>query len=329
VTIANRIRTLRRGKNLTGAKLAELVGTSASHISRIENGKLDPEKGTLLRIARALEVDSAFLKDGHRGIEVLPDPHSDFLGTLIKAKCFADFDQSALASYARLIQAADLYSTRSEVFSRHRHVAESMGELTAINWVADRLTTYTDRQNSEALSEHVNRALVELEQFTRLRGRPIRVGCGILPGAVATLPAMQAQFQALHPDRSILMLDANHASGVETASAAARHARDDAFDFLITSMGSASLTLAGTHDCRHYRPLFPIHYTKQVCLYRPSLMRRPSETKQLFVYAASSGLEEALVRRRELAVKEIVERELFTTLVELIPELDNGQAVNI
>lgn len=185
-----------------------------------------------------------------------------------------------------------------------------------------------DRNPAEA-RVHAMHAIAELARFTRDRGRPLRVGCGILPGPIATILAMQADIQSKHSDQIILALEMDHASGVELVSAAAREPRDTAFDFLVAATGAASLTLVGTQNCRDYRPLFPVHYEKQVCLYRSSSKARPVGIKQLSVYAASSGLEEALIRRHELDIKEIVQHELFTTLVELLIRVDDGQAINV
>lgn len=48
---------LRLKKGLSQARLAEAVGTSQSHIARIENGTCDPQITTAARIASILEID--------------------------------------------------------------------------------------------------------------------------------------------------------------------------------------------------------------------------------------------------------------------------------
>lgn len=134
MVIGDRIRALRRAKNLTQATLAELIGTSASHVSRIESDVQCPEHGTLQRIGRALGVELALLKDGYRELDALPDLNSISPDGLLAAKCRADLGNSVLVRSARLIQAADLYKTRIAVCARYRHITEVMNELAAVNF---------------------------------------------------------------------------------------------------------------------------------------------------------------------------------------------------
>lgn len=47
---------LRLAKGLSQAQLANLAGTSQSHIARIERNRADPQLGTLRRIAKALDL---------------------------------------------------------------------------------------------------------------------------------------------------------------------------------------------------------------------------------------------------------------------------------
>ena len=54
--LGNRIREIRRSKNLTQEKLAELVGIGTPNISYIETGKFAPSMDTLEKIAEVLEV---------------------------------------------------------------------------------------------------------------------------------------------------------------------------------------------------------------------------------------------------------------------------------
>ena len=54
--MCNRIREIRRSKNLTQEKLAELVGIGTPNISYIETGKFAPSMDTLEKIAEVLEV---------------------------------------------------------------------------------------------------------------------------------------------------------------------------------------------------------------------------------------------------------------------------------
>lgn len=56
-----RIKALRRERGLTQEELAEMVDTSGSHISSIENNKREPSTTMLALIAKALKVDVAEL----------------------------------------------------------------------------------------------------------------------------------------------------------------------------------------------------------------------------------------------------------------------------
>jgi transcriptional regulator with XRE-family HTH domain len=54
--IANSIKTLRRRREMTLEKLAELTTMDKGYLSRIERGQKSPSVGTLLKIAEALNV---------------------------------------------------------------------------------------------------------------------------------------------------------------------------------------------------------------------------------------------------------------------------------
>lgn len=49
--------TLRLARGLSQARLADIVGTSQSHIARVELGRMDPSTDLVARIATALDVD--------------------------------------------------------------------------------------------------------------------------------------------------------------------------------------------------------------------------------------------------------------------------------
>lgn len=53
----NSLRALRLKAGLSQAKLATLVQTTQSHIARIESGAIDPQLGTVRRLAEALKTD--------------------------------------------------------------------------------------------------------------------------------------------------------------------------------------------------------------------------------------------------------------------------------
>lgn len=61
-TIGERIREIRKSRNLTQRELADLVGINFTYLSRVENDRLDdeqtPREETIQRIARALQTDA-------------------------------------------------------------------------------------------------------------------------------------------------------------------------------------------------------------------------------------------------------------------------------
>ena len=60
-TVGQRIREIRKERNLTQRELADRVGINFTYLSRVENDRLDdeqtPREETLQRIAKALEAD--------------------------------------------------------------------------------------------------------------------------------------------------------------------------------------------------------------------------------------------------------------------------------
>ena len=78
--IAGRIRALRRGANLTAAKLDRLTGLGAGTIGRLERGDQKLYANHLYRIARAIGVDIGwFYREGGRK-EGAPPTASDAPG---------------------------------------------------------------------------------------------------------------------------------------------------------------------------------------------------------------------------------------------------------
>src|SRR5437764_14585118 len=59
LVFGQRLRHLRRSKDLTLDQLGELVGKQASFLSLIENGKREARLSLIENLARALEVSSA------------------------------------------------------------------------------------------------------------------------------------------------------------------------------------------------------------------------------------------------------------------------------
>jgi transcriptional regulator with XRE-family HTH domain len=62
----------RKRRALSMTALADLAGTHASEISRLEKGQRDPRLSTMVRVARALEVPLVDLLRGVGGIAPRP-----------------------------------------------------------------------------------------------------------------------------------------------------------------------------------------------------------------------------------------------------------------
>ena len=56
--LGKNIRTLRRARNISQEKLAEMADLSTVYLGRIENGRQEPSLNTIGRIANALGVES-------------------------------------------------------------------------------------------------------------------------------------------------------------------------------------------------------------------------------------------------------------------------------
>lgn len=69
----DRIKALRKQKNLSQAQLGDLVGCSASAISCYELGKRSPDYETLLSIAEELSTSAQYLLTGNPGGMLLPE----------------------------------------------------------------------------------------------------------------------------------------------------------------------------------------------------------------------------------------------------------------
>jgi transcriptional regulator with XRE-family HTH domain len=61
---AQRLRELRKNKNLSQTELGQLAGLHYTHIGRFERGASRPSGDTLMRLADALGVTSDYLLDG-------------------------------------------------------------------------------------------------------------------------------------------------------------------------------------------------------------------------------------------------------------------------
>ena len=63
-TIGNRLRTLRGERSLTQAAVAEAVGITRSHLTKIEGGKDVPGRQTLVALANYFQVSLDWLTEG-------------------------------------------------------------------------------------------------------------------------------------------------------------------------------------------------------------------------------------------------------------------------
>lgn len=61
ITMPNRMKELRKARKINQSQLAALIGVSTSAIGMYEQGRRDPDTGTLLNIARALDVSLDYL----------------------------------------------------------------------------------------------------------------------------------------------------------------------------------------------------------------------------------------------------------------------------
>jgi transcriptional regulator with XRE-family HTH domain len=62
---AERLRALRKQRNLSQSELAQLVGVHHNHIGRYERSESRPGATTLKRLADALGVSTDYLMEGH------------------------------------------------------------------------------------------------------------------------------------------------------------------------------------------------------------------------------------------------------------------------
>ena len=62
--VSSRVRTARRGRNLTQTELAAAAGVSVDTINKLEGGKTQPHPRTLRKVAAALGVEVEVLTGG-------------------------------------------------------------------------------------------------------------------------------------------------------------------------------------------------------------------------------------------------------------------------
>ena len=113
-TVGQRIREIRKSRNLTQRELADRVGINFTYLSRVENDRLDdeqtPREETLQRIAKALEADPDELLLLARRI---PDAYRDRI--LSRPGVFRKLLNLSDSDLEELVARMDLQSGRSKI----------------------------------------------------------------------------------------------------------------------------------------------------------------------------------------------------------------------
>ena len=112
-TIGQRIREIRKNRNLTQRELADRVGINFTYLSRVENDRLDdeqtPREETLQRIAKALDADPDELLLLARRI---PDAYRDRI--LARPGVFRKLLNLSDVALEELVEQLDRQSARSD-----------------------------------------------------------------------------------------------------------------------------------------------------------------------------------------------------------------------
>ncbi len=112
-TVGQRIREIRKSRNLTQRELADRVGINFTYLSRVENDRLDdeqtPREETLQRIAKALDADPDELLLLARRI---PDAYRDRI--LSRPGVFRKLLNLSDSDLQELVERMDLESGRSK-----------------------------------------------------------------------------------------------------------------------------------------------------------------------------------------------------------------------
>jgi transcriptional regulator with XRE-family HTH domain len=325
-TIARNVRERRLARGWNQKVLAARAGLRPEDISRIEHAERRVREERLASVARALQCEIIDLKsEGRRSIQrEASDPLSLSVEYLIEKKLFADFAKSAISHAAKLEEAKSIYSSRlSAVLSdaRYRHL-KPLESLRDFDWMSSNLSEFSRTYNSTSTTRESRQDLDAILRFTK--HSPLRVGCAILAGPVSTMYSLQERLEIpMH-------IEMTHAYGVELMACAADRGTSLPYDFLVVATGAFNLTLVGLHNRNIYEPVLPVHYESQECLYRPSKSKEfLPRIRTLFYYDYSSGDEERRVRSDVLGAVERKPQMQFRTLVEIFPEIDDGQVVNV
>lgn len=97
-----KLKQIRKAKNLTQAQLAELAGANEKHISKIETGVYFPTYTTLSKILKALNLS---IEDVGLNLEHIPSKNSPFYIKALQILNSATSEQELEYYYGQLKQA--------------------------------------------------------------------------------------------------------------------------------------------------------------------------------------------------------------------------------
>lgn len=102
----DRLAQLRKEKNLTQARLAEIADIAREQVSRYERNKQDPDFSTVVRLAKALEVSVNSLLSGPEKNEKVTEEDVRF-ALSIGDKPITPAQYEEIREFARYIQERD------------------------------------------------------------------------------------------------------------------------------------------------------------------------------------------------------------------------------
>ncbi len=99
--VGQEVRRLREAKGWSQPKLAVEAGVAVSGVSQIENGKRNPNSGTLLKLAKALDVDVAdFFPKGQAPLwsdESVEERHAQWEAAVLRARQLRQHGRTRMA----------------------------------------------------------------------------------------------------------------------------------------------------------------------------------------------------------------------------------------
>lgn len=101
-SFGQKLKQIRKAKNLTQAQLAELAGANEKHISKIETGVYFPTYATLTKILKALNLS---IEDVGLNLEHIPENDSPYYTKALQILNSAKSEQELEYYYGQLKQA--------------------------------------------------------------------------------------------------------------------------------------------------------------------------------------------------------------------------------